>query len=64
MVYLTRDHEDRVPVFSGESLLHGNLIKGPAIINREDTTILIEVNNKANVDMYGNLVIEVENAIS
>lgn len=45
--------------FHGEALQPGNQVLGPAIIVREDTTILIGLDDEARVDCYDNLVITV-----
>lgn len=48
-----------VPFYKGELLLPGNLIPGPAIVFRSDTTVLIDNADQAQVDRYQNLVITV-----
>jgi N-methylhydantoinase A len=48
-----------VPFYKGELLASGNLIPGPAIIYRSDTTVLIDKTDQARVDEYQNLVITV-----
>lgn len=45
--------------YKAEELQTGNLISGPAIIIRKDTTILIGSKDKAEVDTYTNLIIHV-----
>jgi N-methylhydantoinase A len=45
--------------FSGESLLPGNEIIGPAVILCSDTTILIPTQDTAKVDEYLNLIITI-----
>jgi len=47
------------PFYRAESLEPGNLIQGPAVVVRCDTTILIGPNDHAKVDEFGNLLIEV-----
>ncbi len=47
----------RLPFYRGEALLPGNVIPGPAIIIRKDTTILIGPRDIARVDVWGNVVI-------
>jgi N-methylhydantoinase A len=47
------------PLFQAESLEPGNLVNGPAVVVRSDTTILIGISDRAEVDKYGNLIIEV-----
>lgn len=49
----------QVPFFRGEALLPGNLIPGPAIVVRADTTLLIGPADRAEVDEYHNLCITV-----
>jgi N-methylhydantoinase A len=48
-----------VPFFRYESLRPGNVIEGPAIIVRADTTILVSAGDRAKVDAYHNLVLTV-----
>jgi N-methylhydantoinase A len=45
--------------YLGELLQHGNRIQGPAVIVRSDTTILLGSTDRAEVDQYDNLRIEV-----
>jgi len=47
------------PLYRGESLACGNQIEGPAIIVRSDTTILLNEQDQARIDHFGNLVIEI-----
>jgi len=47
------------PFYQAESLLPGNLILGPAIVVRSDTTILIGPGDQALVDGLNNIIIEV-----
>ena len=48
-----------IPFYQGEALEPGNLIHGPAMVVRSDTTILVPPTDQAVVDVYGNLLIEV-----
>jgi N-methylhydantoinase A len=48
-----------VPIFRGELLSPGNIVPGPAVIVRSDTTILIGISDQASVDGYSNLHIEI-----
>jgi N-methylhydantoinase A len=48
-----------VPFFRYESLRPGNVIEGPAIIVRADTTILVSAGDRAKVDAYHNLILTV-----
>ncbi len=47
------------PFYKGELLLPGNEIQGPAVIVRNDTTILVGLDDLARVDPFDNLVIRV-----
>jgi N-methylhydantoinase A len=47
------------PFYRAESLEPGNRIHGPAVVVRSDTTILIGPTDRANVDKFDNLLIEV-----
>ncbi len=48
-----------VPFYHGEKLNPGNRIKGPAVVLRPDTTILIEPPDSAEIDTFLNLIITV-----
>jgi N-methylhydantoinase A len=50
-----------VPFYHGEVLKPGNRISGPAVIVREDTTILLECGDKGEIDSFNNLTIEIKN---
>ncbi len=45
--------------YHGKLLQHGNRIQGPAVIVRSDTTILLGSTDRAEVDQYENLRIQV-----
>lgn len=45
------------PIYKRESLSLKASFKGPAIIEQLDTTIIVEPDNKAEVDLVGNLII-------
>lgn len=47
------------PFYRGEALEPGNQIQGPAVVVRSDTTILIGVTDRAEVDQFNNLYLEV-----
>lgn len=47
------------PFYRAESLEPGNRIQGPAVVVRSDTTILIGPTDRAEVDEFDNLLIEV-----
>ena len=46
-----------IPLFQGELLSPGNILAGPAIIVRKDTTIFLPRNSSASVDRFENVVI-------
>ena len=46
------------PIFWGERLQSGNRVKGPAVIQVPDTTIVVHPGQAAHVDPYGNVLIE------
>jgi 5-oxoprolinase (ATP-hydrolysing) len=48
-----------LPFYSYELLRPGNIIQGPAIVVRADTTILIGPGDQARVDAYSNLIINI-----
>jgi N-methylhydantoinase A len=48
-----------IPFYQGETLKHGNIITGPAVILCNDTTILIGQTDKAFVDPFNNLSMEI-----
>lgn len=45
-------------VYDGDQLLPGNEIRGPAILERKGTTIVIHPGNIASIDQYQNTIIE------
>ncbi len=47
------------PLYRAEALLPGNCLSGPAVIVRSDTTILLGASDRAAVDGFGNLLVEV-----
>jgi N-methylhydantoinase A len=47
-----------IPFYQGEKLLPGNLIQGPALVLRDDTTVLLVDGVSASVDRLGNLCLE------
>jgi len=49
---------EATPIFWGERLRAGNAIKGPAIIQVSDTTVVIHPTQAARVDPYGNVLID------
>jgi len=52
----------RVPVYDGERLRPGMTLAGPALVERRDTTILVQPGDRAAVDGAGSLVIDVAHA--
>jgi N-methylhydantoinase A/acetophenone carboxylase len=46
------------PVYDAKLLKHGNIINGPAIIEAEDTTIVMPPVLKLSVDKYHNFILE------
>jgi N-methylhydantoinase A len=46
-----------IPFYRGENLQPGNQIQGPAIVMRNDTTILIGKQDRASVDPFLNLIL-------
>lgn len=58
-VILSNNESRDVPFYSGERLRHENTVTGPAVILREDTTVLLEADDQALVDPYLNLVITI-----
>ncbi|MGE0659062.1 MAG: hydantoinase/oxoprolinase family protein [Reyranellaceae bacterium] len=48
------------PVYRREKLPWGATFEGPAIVEQLDTTIVIEPNNSARIDKFGNLIVSVE----
>jgi len=45
------------PLYERRALASGQIIKGPAIVEQEDTTTVIYPNQQADVDDWGNLII-------
>jgi N-methylhydantoinase A len=50
---------EQVPVFQRKDLPVGFELAGPAIVEQADTTTMIYPNHQAQVDRYGNLIIEI-----
>jgi len=48
------------PTYERSGLRANNVVTGPAIIEQMDTTTVIPPNQKAGVDRYGNIIIEVK----
>jgi N-methylhydantoinase A len=49
----------KCPVYDRQKLGHGNRLTGPAIIEQVDSTIVIHRGQKACVDPFGNVIVEV-----
>lgn len=47
------------PLYRAEALRPGNRLTGPAVVVRADTTVLLGPSDRAGVDEFGNLLIEV-----
>jgi N-methylhydantoinase A len=47
------------PFYQADSLVPGNRLKGPAVVVRSDTTILLNPSDQASVDGLDNIIIEV-----
>ena len=48
-----------IPFYRGEALVPGNVISGPAVIARSDTTILLEPGDNGAIDPFDNIVIDI-----
>ncbi len=48
---------EEVPVYDGHTLCSGNVIPGPALVDRADTTIFVSAAYTARVDRYGSCVL-------
>ncbi len=48
------------PIFDAAQLKHGNIIEGPAVIEAEDTTIVMPPVIKLSVDKYHNFILEMK----
>jgi len=59
-VVLAANQKEEIPFFQGEKLQPGNLVPGPAVVVRNDTTILIGSRDQARIDCFANLWIEIE----
>jgi N-methylhydantoinase A/oxoprolinase/acetone carboxylase beta subunit len=49
-----------IPFYRGEALLPGNQVRGPAVILRSDTTLLLLSGDMAIVDPFGNVRIKID----
>jgi len=57
VVFLSSEEPLDTPVYNRKSLSIGSNIAGPAVIEQDDTTIIIPPNWKSEVDKYGNFLI-------
>jgi N-methylhydantoinase A len=57
-VYFNGEWHD-TPVFARESLVNGDQISGPAIVEQLDATTVLDPGDRARVDALGNLIIEI-----
>jgi N-methylhydantoinase A len=57
VLFFSGQHKTRF--YTGDRLKFGNVINGPAIILRPDTTILIGISDTAQVDRFANLIIKI-----
>jgi N-methylhydantoinase A len=48
------------PFYQGDRLKPGHVLRGPAIIAYKDTTVFLPLGDRARVDEYFNLIIEIE----
>ena len=60
-VVIDKSQMEETPFYHGESLKTGNIINGPAVILRDDTTVLIGKTDSASVDPFLNLVVKIDN---
>jgi len=58
-VILESNQKLAIPFYYGEELQPGNQLPGPAVVVRDDTTILIPATDSARVDQFNNLIIYV-----
>ena len=59
----TGAEREKTPVYERSMLVYEQIIKGPAIVEQMDTTVLIFPNDICKVDRWGNLVIELAEII-
>ncbi len=59
-VYWTeRQRVEETPVFLGERLHAGNVIRGPSIIEMVSTTVVVRPSQQVTVDAWGNLLLDI-----
>jgi N-methylhydantoinase A len=54
-----RQRVEETPVFLGEHLRAGNVIRGPSIIEMVSTTVVVRPSQQATVDAWGNLLLDI-----
>jgi N-methylhydantoinase A len=57
-VYFYRQGFQDTPVYRAQSLQPGQIVVGPAILERSDTTIVVGPGQRAEVELYGNIIID------
>lgn len=57
-VYFYRQGFQETPVYRAQSLKPGQSVAGPAILERSDTTIVVGPGQRAEVEPYGNIIID------
>jgi N-methylhydantoinase A len=50
----------RSPIYLRHQLKPGNIVKGPAVVQQDDSTVVIEPQYQGTVDRFGNILIETE----
>ncbi|MCL7749608.1 hydantoinase/oxoprolinase family protein [Halalkalibacter alkaliphilus] len=55
---------ENIDVYDLDVLIEGDQIEGPAVIDGVDTTIMIEINEKVEIDYLGNVIITLKGAAS
>jgi len=57
-VYFYREGFHDLPVYRWDDLSVGSQIQGPAVVERADTTIVVGLNQRAEIEPFGNMIIE------
>jgi N-methylhydantoinase A len=52
------------PFYQGDQLKPGNVLRGPAIIVYKDTTIFLPLGDRARVDEYFNLIVDIQDTLT
>jgi N-methylhydantoinase A len=52
----------RVPIYDGERLRPGMALAGPALVERRDTSILLPAGDRARIEPFGDVLIEIGHA--